>query len=90
MKLPAEKLDAVAGQYELRPGFVLKVWREGEQLVTQATGQGKLPVSASAEDRFFSRMVGAELEFKRDAAGKVNMLILHQGGRQMEGKRIGD
>ena len=32
----------------------------------------------------------AELEFKRDAAGKVNMLILHQGGRQMEGKRIGD
>jgi len=90
VKLPAEKLDSVAGQYELRPGFVLKVWREGEQLVTQATGQGKLPVMASAEDRFFSKLVGAELEFKRDAAGKVTHLVLHQGGRQMEGKRIAD
>jgi len=47
-------------------------------------------VMASAEDRFFSKLVGAELEFKRDAAGKVTHLVLHQGGRQMEGKRIAD
>ncbi|MFN7932497.1 MAG: serine hydrolase [Bryobacteraceae bacterium] len=90
IKLPAEKLDSVAGQYELRPGFVLKVWREGDQLITQATGQGKLPIAASAEDRFFSKIVGAEIEFKRDAAGKVTSLILHQGGRDMPAKRIGD
>jgi D-alanyl-D-alanine carboxypeptidase len=90
VKLPAEKLDAVAGQYELRPGFVLKVWREGGQLLTQATGQDKLPVMASGEDRFFSRLVGAELEFRRDASGKVISVVLHQGGRQMEAKRIGD
>ncbi|MBL8173511.1 MAG: serine hydrolase [Bryobacterales bacterium] len=90
IKLPAEKLDSVAGQYELRPGFVLKVWREGDQLMTQATGQGKLPLQASAEDRFFSRMVGAEIVFQRDAAGNVTSLVLHQGGRQIPGKRIGD
>ncbi len=90
VQLPDEKLDAVAGQYELRPGFVLKVWREGKQLLTQATGQGKLPVQASAEDQFFSTRVDARLLFQRGADGKVNALILEQGGRRIEGKRIGD
>lgn len=90
VKLPVEKLDAVAGQYELRPGFVLKVWRDGAQLMTQATGQGAIPVMASAEDRFFSRQVGAELEFKRGAEGKVTSLVLHQGGHQMPANKIAE
>lgn len=90
VKLPAAKLDSVAGQYELRPGFVLKVWREGEQLMTQATGQGKLAIQASAEDQFFSTLVDARIIFQRGPDGKVTQLTLHQGGREMVGKRIGD
>lgn len=90
VKLPAQKLDSVAGQYELRPGFVLKVWREGEQLMTQATGQGKLPIQASAEDQFYSTLVDARITFQRGPDGKVTQLTLHQGGREMVGKRIGD
>ncbi|MBN8731955.1 MAG: serine hydrolase [Acidobacteria bacterium] len=90
VKLPAGKLDSVAGQYELRPGFVLKVWREGQQLMTQATGQGKLAIQASAEDQFFSTLVDARIIFQRGPDGKVTQLTLHQGGREMVGKRIGD
>ncbi len=90
VKQPVEKMDAVTGQYELRPGFVLKVWREGEQMVTQATGQGKMPVFALSENRYFSKLVDAQLEFKRGEDGKATGLVLHQGGRQMEWKRIGE
>ena len=90
VKLPAGKLDSVAGRYELRPGFVLKVWREGEQLMTQATGQGKLAIQASAEDQFFSTLVDARIIFQRGPDGKVTQLTLHQGGREMVGKRIGE
>ncbi|HZO54479.1 MAG TPA: DUF3471 domain-containing protein, partial [Bryobacteraceae bacterium] len=90
VKQPAEKMDAVAGQYELRPGFVLKVWREGEQMMTQATGQGKVPVFALSEYRYFSRTVDAQLEFKPGADGKAAGLVLHQNGRQTEAKKIGE
>ncbi|MBL8215116.1 MAG: serine hydrolase [Bryobacterales bacterium] len=89
VQLPVEKLDAVAGQYELRPGFVLKVWREGNRMLTQATGQGSLPIQASVEDQFFSTRVDARLLFQRGADGKVNGVV-EQGGRRIEGKRIGD
>ncbi|MEP7365370.1 MAG: DUF3471 domain-containing protein, partial [Acidobacteriota bacterium] len=90
VKQSAEKMDAVAGQYELRPGFVLKIWREGEQMMTQATGQGKLPVYALSENRYFAKAVDAQLEFKRGEDGKTTGLVLHQNGRQMEAKRIGE
>jgi D-alanyl-D-alanine carboxypeptidase len=88
VKQPAEKMDVVAGQYELRPGFVLKVWREGEQMMTQATGQGKVPVFALSEHRYFAKAVDAQLEFKRGQDGKTSGLVLHQGGRQTEAKKI--
>ena len=90
VKQPAEKMDAVAGQYELRPGFVLKVWREGEQMMTQATGQGKVPVFALSAHRYVSKAVDAQLEFKRGQDGKTSGMVLHQGGRQTEAKKIGE
>jgi tetratricopeptide (TPR) repeat protein len=38
-KVDANTFDAYVGEYELAPGFVLRVFREGEKLMTQATGQ---------------------------------------------------
>ena len=55
IKLPQSKLDALAGEYEIRPGFVLKVWRDGDRLMTQATNQQPVPASAIGESRFYVR-----------------------------------
>ena len=44
-------LAQYTGTYELRPGFDLVITLEGEQLVSQATGQGKLPLFAESETR---------------------------------------
>ncbi len=43
--------DAYVGEYELAPGFILTVTREGDRLMTQATGQGKVEVFPSLGDR---------------------------------------
>ena len=82
-----EILDRYVGKYELRPDFVMEVTREGNQLMTQATGQGKIPIFAETETKFFPKVVDATITFQSDASGKVTGLVLTQGGREMPAKR---
>jgi hypothetical protein len=81
-----ETFDRYAGEYELRPGFVLKVWRDGNHLMTQATGQPPLQIFAEAENRFFPKMVDATLIFEPDAEGHMTV-TLEQGGGRMKASR---
>lgn len=80
--------DAYVGEYELAPGFVLTVTRDGGKLFTQATGQQQIEIFPESETKFFLKVVDAQLTFVKDADGKVNQVILHQGGRNMPAKRI--
>jgi CubicO group peptidase (beta-lactamase class C family) len=79
--------DAYVGQYELSPGFVLTVTREGDRLMTQATGQGKIEIFPISETEFFPKVVDARITFVRGADGKVDRLVLKQSGREMTGTR---
>jgi CubicO group peptidase (beta-lactamase class C family) len=88
INVPAPVLAEYAGTYRLRPGFDLVVTLEGSQLMTQATGQSKLPVFAESETKFFPKVVDAQIEFVRGKDGKVDHLILHQGGRDTEAPRV--
>jgi CubicO group peptidase (beta-lactamase class C family) len=81
-------LDGYVGNYELAPKFILTVTREGDRLVTQATGQPKVPIFAENEREFFAKIVDAQITFVTDAQGRVSELILHQGGRDMHAKRF--
>jgi hypothetical protein len=81
-------LDTYVGDYELGPNFILTVTREKNQLITQATGQSKIKIYAETETKFFVKVMDAQLEFVKDASGKVEKLILTQGGRKMEAKKI--
>ncbi len=87
VKVDPSIYDAYAGEYELAPTFSIAVTREGDQLFAQATGQPKFEIFPASESRFFLKVVDAEVEFVRGADGKVTGLILHQGGRDMPGKR---
>ena len=75
--------DAYVGDYELGPNFVLVVSREGDRLMTQATGQSKVEVFPSSETEFFLKVVEARIVFVKDSSGAVEALVLHQGGREM-------
>lgn len=80
--------DRYVGKYELRPDFIMTVTREGNSLMTQATGQGKLEVFPESETRFFPKVMEATIAFEKDAAGKVVALVLTQGGREQRAKKI--
>jgi CubicO group peptidase (beta-lactamase class C family) len=86
--IDAAKLEDYVGTYQLSPDFALRVFREGERLLVQATGQDAVPMFAEAPDRFFLKLVDAQLTFRRDASGKVDIVILHQGGRDIPGPRV--
>jgi CubicO group peptidase (beta-lactamase class C family) len=77
-------LAPYAGTYELQPGFSIVITLENDQLMGQATGQGKIQLYAASDTRFFLTVVNAEIEFFKDDQGKVSYLVLHQGGREMK------
>lgn len=70
------------------PNFILTVTKEGDKMITQATGQGKIEIFAESETKFYPKVMEAQIEFVKDEAGKVSKLILNQGGRKMEAKKI--
>jgi CubicO group peptidase (beta-lactamase class C family) len=76
------------GRYELAPTFAIEVSREGGNLYVQATNQPRFRIFPASESRWFLKVVAAEVEFQRDSAGKVNQLVLHQGGRSTPGPRV--
>ncbi|MEJ7609971.1 MAG: serine hydrolase [Ferruginibacter sp.] len=88
IQLSKEKLESYIGEYELQPEKIIKVFLEENQLKAQLTGQASVHLFAEAEDKFFLKVVSAEIVFLRDASGKVNKLILQQGGNSPEAIKI--
>lgn len=82
-----DQLAEYVGVYELAPTFALTMRIKDGKLMTQATGQQEFELFAESKDRFFLKVVDAQVEFTRDASGKVTGLILHQGGRSMPAPR---
>jgi CubicO group peptidase (beta-lactamase class C family) len=88
VKVDPKIYDSYVGEYELAPGFVFTVTREGDHLMVQATGQGKTEIFPTSETNFFPKVVRADFTFVKDAEGRVTQLILNQGGRQQPAKKI--
>lgn len=86
--LTPEVLKQYNGKYELAPTFHIVIIAKGNQLFAQATGQPEFELFAESETTFFLKVVPASIDFSRDDNGKVTSLVLHQGGQDMEGKKI--
>jgi D-alanyl-D-alanine-carboxypeptidase/D-alanyl-D-alanine-endopeptidase len=76
------------GKYQFDFGAVLDVALKSDHLEAQLTGQAAVPIFARAKDKFFYKVVDAQLDFERDGGGRVIALVLHQGGRDMRAPRI--
>jgi D-alanyl-D-alanine carboxypeptidase len=88
IKVPTDLLRRYLGDYKLAPGFVLTVTLEGEQLMTQGTGQPKAAIFPMSESEFFLKVVDAQISFITDASGNVDKVVLHQGGRDTPGSKV--
>jgi hypothetical protein len=80
--------DAYAGKYELAPGAIISVRRDGDRLMVQLTGQPSFEVFPESQVDFFYKVVDAQLTFVKDDNGEVNKLILHQNGANPPAKRL--
>jgi CubicO group peptidase (beta-lactamase class C family) len=85
IRLDRKILARYVGTYQITPTFSIAVTLEGDQLMTQATGQSQEPIYAESPTKFFLKIVDAEIDFVQDDKGNVTHMILHQGGRDMKG-----
>jgi D-alanyl-D-alanine-carboxypeptidase/D-alanyl-D-alanine-endopeptidase len=76
------------GKYRFDFGAVLDVVLTSDHLEAQLTGQSAFPIFASGKDKFFYKVVDAQLDFERDGGGKVIAVVLHQNGRDMRAPRM--
>ncbi len=87
-KVDSAGFEALVGEYELAPGFILTVTKDGDKLFGQATGQAKLELNPVSDTQFSVPSVKANISFEKDSAGQAVGLVLIQGGQNMKAKKI--
>jgi D-alanyl-D-alanine-carboxypeptidase/D-alanyl-D-alanine-endopeptidase len=88
MKVDPAVLETYTGEYELAPGFSIKVTRDRDHLYAQATNQPRFEVFAAKENEFFLKVVEARITFTKDEGGKVASLTLRQNDKDIPGKKL--
>jgi len=86
--LPASVLSRYVGDYELAPGFTVTIAVADGRLVGTPTGQPTAHLVATSETEFTVKEVDARVTFVVDASGKVEKLVLHQGGQDIPGPKV--
>jgi hypothetical protein len=80
--------DRWAGRYEIAPGTVLALTREGEHFFIQENSKAKVEIFAEGERDYFIRIGDAQIHIEVDGEGRTTGLVVHQGGGEVRGKRI--
>lgn len=88
VKIDPKIFDGYVGSYQLAPNFILKVTREGDRFITQATGQGQVEIFPESDHDFFAKVVDAQITFITNSQGHATELILHQGGQDQHAPRV--
>jgi hypothetical protein len=87
--LSRDSLRVFFGTFEFSPNFKMKIFGVNENIFAQRIGdQDKFQMFAKSSDRFFLKIMPAELEFKTSIQGSYDTLLLHQGGKEMKAFRI--
>lgn len=86
--LSSEIFDRYCGEYEVAPNLVIKIFRQGNRFWSQVSGQPKLEILPESETKFFVRLLDAEINFIVDSEGKPVALVLTQGGKDHQAKKI--
>lgn len=86
----ANVLDRYVGRYRFEDGNYLSVVRDGNQLIVEMTGQGPLPVLATAPREFFPEDIEAQFVFSDSGAGPAQSLVLNQDGQSWKAQRVAE
>jgi CubicO group peptidase (beta-lactamase class C family) len=80
-------LESYVGRYQTPGPMVDVALRPDGVLTTQLTGQPAIPLRATSDTEFTVQGVGARVVFHSEN-GRPNRLIIHQNGRELEGRRV--
>ena len=80
--------DAFVGEYEIAPGLILVITKEGDRLMSAAPGQPKSELFPEAANSFFLKHADAQFTFVRDEAGKVVQVNIRRSTREFKAKKI--
>ncbi|WP_187437250.1 serine hydrolase [Bradyrhizobium rifense] len=84
------QLPDYIGLYPLTQKFGLRIFVADGRLNVQGTNQRPLKLAPVEQDIFVAEQVGAEIDFTRDAGGKIFALTLRQNGQVLMGERQQD
>lgn len=90
IKLDPTGFADYAGSYLLELGAGLTVVARDGRLYVRVTGQPEVEAFAEGRDRFFLKIVPAQIVFLRNDAGDVSGLELHQDGFEHAAPRVDD
>lgn len=83
-------LESYVGKYELVPGFVITITKDGKQMSAQATGQSAFGIYPKSATSFYLKVVNAQIVFNKNEDGNVESLTLFQGGQETTGAKLKD
>jgi CubicO group peptidase (beta-lactamase class C family) len=90
VEVPVSTLKDYIGVYELAPRFTNSIRLIDGRLTAQISGQSSIPLFAESDSKFFLKVADVQLEFVRDAEGRVTHFIQHHNGRRQVAPRISD
>jgi CubicO group peptidase (beta-lactamase class C family) len=88
LSIEEDTLMAYVGEWELQPGFTVKVIREDEGLIAQATGQEDVKLEPLSSFEFEVVGADARVSFHRDSINQVNLMKLYQGDQVLNAPRL--
>lgn len=88
IQLPAATMQQYAGEYEIRPDLHVTITVRDNLLVALPTNQSEKILYPEKEDFFFQKEEDVQVEFTRNPGKAVDGFILHQGGRQVQCKKV--
>ena len=88
IKVNGKILETYVGEYEIINEMNFSVAIEKDRIFVQAPEQDKFEIFAETENKFFTKVTDAEFEFVKDEFGKITKVIMNQGGRQADAKKI--
>ncbi len=81
-------LDGYIGYYQLVPGNIFSITRDGSHLFVQTTGGQPNEILPESDRDFFFARGAAQISFVTDEQGKASELVLHAGGFDRTATRI--
>jgi len=86
-KIDSAIYDAYVGEYEVAPGLILAVTKEGDRLFSQSPGQPRSEMLPESETTFFLRDIDAQFTFVAEG-GQIIRVVIRRGAREFQARKI--